>query len=230
MLAALVIVFLSASLVRNADFRSEIKLWQAAVSGSPGKQRPHQNYGVALAQASRHADALRAFDDTLALPPDGSVLLHYLHIERGNAHYHLGELDLALASWKTALMTSPGNAEVLTNMATVFLEQGRIEDAEAYARFALRVPDPFAETLEVMGEIELKRKRYREATSYLTAALQKKPDLLSAYLTAARAREGAGEYREAYRIVQQYLAKDLKEGDRQEAQAIAKRLHGKIQR
>ena len=52
---------------RNADYRSEISLWQATLQQSPGKARAWNNYGVALRMAGRIPEARAAYARALEL-------------------------------------------------------------------------------------------------------------------------------------------------------------------
>lgn len=226
--AILVIALMTATCLRNPVYRSEIMLWESTVRSTPGKQRTHHNYACALAKEGRYGEALAAIDGALRLENDGSVLLHYLFIEQGNANYRLGRREEALESWRRALALSPGNAEIMTNMAVAFLELGRFEEARTHARSALNVSRPLAETFEVLGELALRRKDFDDASSYFAAAIRKRPGVQSLYLNAALAREGAGDYREAYAYLEKYTALGEAEGDRKNIDALRHRLRQKI--
>jgi tetratricopeptide (TPR) repeat protein len=228
LLGVLVLALLTLAHGRNRVYFSEVTLWQDAAMRTPGKQRTHHNYGCALARAGRFEEAVRALDGALAQENDGSILLHYLLIEKGNAFYRLERYDEALNSWMQALAASPGNREIMTNIAVVLVKQGRTGEALGYARSALLTSAPLAETLEVMGEIALKQRRYSEASSYLLAALRKDPDLGSAYRTAALALEAAGSYEAANRIVQQYLVRKSEGEEREEMIGISRRLQSRM--
>jgi tetratricopeptide (TPR) repeat protein len=67
--AALVVVLAAATLVRNRDYADEVTLWRATTAASPGKSRPWNNLGVALAQRGDTAGARRAYERALALDP-----------------------------------------------------------------------------------------------------------------------------------------------------------------
>ena len=54
---------------RNADYRSEITLWQATLQHSPHKARAWNNYGVALRMAGRVPEARAAYARALELDP-----------------------------------------------------------------------------------------------------------------------------------------------------------------
>jgi tetratricopeptide (TPR) repeat protein len=221
---ALCALFLLGTFLRNPLFENDIVLWSAAILSSPGKQRTHHNYGCALSAAKRYEEAVQAFQDVLALAPDGSVAMDALYIELGNAFYHLERHEEALAAWRKALAASPGNPEVLTNIAVVYFKQGRTDEAEEYVRLAMAVPAPLAETLELMGDIAFQRRDFRAAANYYVAAIRRKPDLLTAYRGAVLAYELAADAVSAQGILSDYLALNLDVNARREAMEIGRRI------
>lgn len=69
MLAALLFV---STLIRNADYQSELALWARTVQQSPGKSRPWNNLGQAALEAGNLALAHDAFSRAVELAPDDS--------------------------------------------------------------------------------------------------------------------------------------------------------------
>lgn len=57
------------TLVRNADYRSEIALWEAARRGAPDKVRVLNNLGVAYMEAGRWDEARTVLERAVALDP-----------------------------------------------------------------------------------------------------------------------------------------------------------------
>lgn len=225
-LAVVCCILMSAAAFRNTVYRDEATLWAENMRRAPGKQRTFHNAGCALAKDGRYHEALRAFDAALALGPDGTVLLHFLHIERGNAFYHLGRYDDAVTAWQRALETSPGNPEALTNIAVAQVKQGRIEEARGHAVAALAVPHPLPETFEIMGEISLLRREYRAAATQFAAALAKNPDLVDAYLGAAEAQERLGDRTAARAMLRAYIDRATDAEGRGNAERNLVRLEG----
>lgn len=64
-----VIVMIMGTMVRNAEYQSEISLWQSTVRASPGNARAHANLGVACLRARQWDCAVRSLDRALALEP-----------------------------------------------------------------------------------------------------------------------------------------------------------------
>jgi len=67
--AALLLALGLSTAQRNADYRSEIRLWQATLEQSPHKARAWNNYGVALRMAGRVPEARAAYARALELDP-----------------------------------------------------------------------------------------------------------------------------------------------------------------
>ena len=57
---------------RNADYRSEVALWQATVRDSPQKARAWLNLGYAYRLANDTAGAAQAYCQVLALEPENA--------------------------------------------------------------------------------------------------------------------------------------------------------------
>ncbi len=179
--AFLVLLLTLATVTRNRAFRDTVSFWADATEKSPGKQRTHHNYGCALSDAGLHDAALREFRTTLAMKPDGSVLLGYLLIEMGISYYHLEQYDNAISTWQEALRHEPDNAEVLNDLAMAFLKKKRFADARAYAERALTIDPSMADTWNTLGQIQLAQGDPEGAIRSLLLALEKEPDVASRY-------------------------------------------------
>ncbi len=74
--AALAISGAVLTVVRNADYRSELALWQATARYSPDKSRVHNNLGYAYFTAGQTEKARRHYQMSLALEP-GNLKARY---------------------------------------------------------------------------------------------------------------------------------------------------------
>lgn len=68
--AAIVIILGVLTVHRNADYRTEIALWESTAVASPRKARVWNNLGYAYEQAGRRDEAIMAYDRALELDPD----------------------------------------------------------------------------------------------------------------------------------------------------------------
>ncbi len=68
--AGVVLTFAFMTVSRNPVFANNIALWEDAVTKTPAKPRPHFNLGQAYQDAQRIPDAIREYQQALALKPD----------------------------------------------------------------------------------------------------------------------------------------------------------------
>jgi tetratricopeptide (TPR) repeat protein len=81
---AIALLLAAATMARNADYRSEVRLWEATARVSPAKARVWNNLGFAYREAGEPAKARAAFERALSLDP-----AHY------KARENLRDLDRA---------------------------------------------------------------------------------------------------------------------------------------
>jgi Flp pilus assembly protein TadD len=67
--AALLLGFISLTIMRNQAYANEISLWEDTVRKSPDKARVHNNLGHAYLLAQRYGEARREFATALQLDP-----------------------------------------------------------------------------------------------------------------------------------------------------------------
>jgi len=190
--AILVLLLTLATVARNRVFHDNVSFWADATESSPGKQRTHHNYGCALSEAGLHDVALREFRTTLAMKPDGSVLLGYLLTEMGISYYKLEQYDHSISTWQEALRRKPDSAELLNDLAMAFLKKGRLGDARAYAERALMIDPSMADTLNTLGQVHLALGDPEAATRFFLLALEKEPENVSRYWDVVEMLEKTG--------------------------------------
>lgn len=138
--AALVLAALPlgcATYLRNRVWRDDLSLWSDVVAKSPGKARPHQFLGAALAELGELDAAEREFLIALQLEP------RYLEaaFNLGNTYLQKGQIPLALGAFSMAVQTNPQYAMAHNNLGAVLQRLGRLEQAAAEYKEALRI-DP----------------------------------------------------------------------------------------
>jgi tetratricopeptide (TPR) repeat protein len=68
--AILLAAFAAASVARQLDYRSEVRLWEASVREAPDNARARNNLGLAYQEAGRREEALEQYRTALRLRPD----------------------------------------------------------------------------------------------------------------------------------------------------------------
>jgi predicted O-linked N-acetylglucosamine transferase (SPINDLY family) len=167
---------------------------------------------IAASQTGRHEEAVRLFDDALAVEPRSSsahsnrgVALHALkrfeeavasfdlalalapdHADalsnRGNALAELGRFEEAVASYDGAVALNPSFAGAWSNRATALKELRRFEEAVASCEKALALHPANADALSNRGFALNELKRFDEALADFDKALALKPDFAEAWL------------------------------------------------
>ena len=119
-------------------------------------------------------------------------------VNYGVARFRNGDVDGALACYERALQVKPNNPSALTNMAFVYRELGRYQEAETALRAAAHTSvNPY--TLIAIADSEMIRGNYEEAASYLRRArwsYRSEPEVWEAMSRLASLR---GESRKAER-------------------------------
>jgi Flp pilus assembly protein TadD len=125
----------------------------------------HTNIGgLKIREGDYHA-AIRQLEVATTLEPDWAPAW----VNSGVAHGRLNQPEAAFAAYQRALVAEPGNSSALVNLAKLYLEQGREEEAETAMRAAAEgTRNPF--TLIAMADADMVRGRYDDARQYLRRA------------------------------------------------------------
>jgi tetratricopeptide (TPR) repeat protein len=109
--------------------------------------------------------------------------------------------------WRTTIARNPDSSIAHNNLGTVLLEQGRVEEAIAESREALRIDPGLAEVHGDLGDALLQQGRTKEAVAEFREALRIDPTLAKAYYNLGNAlfqdgrpEESIAQYGEALRI------------------------------
>jgi Flp pilus assembly protein TadD len=156
----------------------------------------HTNIGGLRIRQGDYSDAIRHLEIATVLEPDWAPAW----VNVGVAHGRLDEKEAALAAYQRALVAEPGNSSALVNLAKLYLEQGREEEAETAMRAAAEgTRNPF--TLIAMADADMVRGRYEDARAYLRKArwwYGKEPEVYDALARLALL-EGDSERAEKHR-------------------------------
>jgi Tfp pilus assembly protein PilF len=182
---------------------------------------------AALYVNNRAVDALSHGD--LATAETGLEAVVRLAPEFAGAYANLGVLRRrrgntagAFDAYRAALAIEPRNPAVLSNLAALYLETGRLREAQA----ALRLADMSSATVYTMlarGDLESVDGRPDEALRFYKRAARLDPEIPDPHLAIARLEKGRGNLRDARRAASRALA-IAPQND--EAQAISRELAG----
>ena len=157
---------------RNAVWRDEITLWQDCVTKSPGKARPHGNYGRTLLKSGKIEETIYHFREALRLDP-GSTRAHY---DLGIVLSKTGQFEEATAHYREALKIKPDYADAHNSLGFALMNSGNIGEAVAHFREALRINPVLADAHNNLGFFLINNGQIEEAIAHYRKALRAKPD------------------------------------------------------
>ncbi len=111
--------------MRSAAFEDERALWLDTAAKSPGKARPHNNFGHALKDLGEFDDAMLQFEWAIRIDPEYPDALNNLATMYGN----MGRKDAALALLQKTIVLNPGHVAARFNLALRYYESGLFTEA-----------------------------------------------------------------------------------------------------
>lgn len=178
---------------RNLVWESPLTLWGDVVAKSPDKSRPNNQYGVALYEARRPAEAVSYFRKAIAIRSNNSFAYYNL----GRAYDELGELDAAIAIYQAAIAIDPGMAQAHNNLAVDYLIKGDDDQAIERYKVLLAMQPGFAEARNNLGFALFRKGKMDEAISEYRAAIEANPGYGKAYLNLGEAYLKMGDLEQA---------------------------------
>jgi Tfp pilus assembly protein PilF len=153
-------------------------------------------------QTTMWHDPVTLWSRVAAIEPTNAFALKSL----GDAARVAGNLDDAIRWYERALaLRTYADAEM--NLATVLAQRGRVEDAVAHYRAAIRADPGYAFAYTSYGVLEANRRHFDEAIAAHRRALAIDPNLMEAHANLATALDDLGrddeakrEYAEALRL------------------------------
>ncbi len=149
------------SFVQNADYESELRLWQAATEVRPESARAHYSLAVALGRAKRYEDSLRSFRKVLQVSSDRTrrdVL--------AEAHYHIGwnlirqdEAGEAVASFRRAVEYNPEHVEATLELGFGLAMMQQYEEAIEKFHRTLELAPGHVKAEEYLTDVEAAQRR-----------------------------------------------------------------------
>lgn len=181
--ALLLLAYSARTVTGNIAWRDEIAFYQRTITDFPGFARAYLNLGEAYMRRNRLPEALDATRAATRLDgayPDPHVNLGLIYWRQGDSESAIRHFRLA-----AALGRQQGNrfvaSRALTNLAVVYRNAGRLPDAVAASREALRIDPQFAGAHNNLGFALLVQGDVDGALRHFHAALALDPTMDTAY-------------------------------------------------
>ncbi len=202
-LIAIAAMFASATIQRNTDWRSPLKLWEGAAATCPGNSRARGSYGRELLKAGRNTEALEQLHAAIQIDPR-----HYEPwLSLGAACINLRDLRCARYAYENALRVHPSN-DVRYNLALMWMQAGQPARAIPYLVDALRQQPRWTAARYLLANSLLASGRTSEAVKEYGNVLAAEPDNINAMGNLGVALIESGDTRGAEKIFRSILSKD----------------------
>jgi Flp pilus assembly protein TadD len=183
------------------QYDAAVEAWKKAVSLDPDDARAHNNFGIALAQASRMSEAVEEYRRSLTLHANSSQTENNL----GSALAEKGNLEEARSHFENALRINPDNASAAVNLGNALAaEGGHTEQAIALLTRALEVQPNSPDGQNGLGVVLAHEGNLAEATEHLLKAVALAPqdagyryNLGRVYAAQSRFAEALPQFEEA---------------------------------
>ena len=151
----------------------------------------------------QYAEAAEFFQHAVKLRPDESDP----HRNLGTMYRLMGTTELAESQLRMALALSPLDYRALNELGRLFLDEGRVSEAEDQFRTSVR-NEPNVLAYDFLGEIDIRRGAVGEAERDFRAALSLEKSDSNAHFGLGYLYKAAGRNAEALSEYQAGLVKD----------------------
>ena len=198
---SVVAVLMVCSLKQTAYWQSDESLWTHALACTSGNYTAHNNLGYVLVAQGRPAEAIKHYQEALAINPNYSEVINNL----GTALLNQGRLDEAAKYYHRALEIYPDFAEAYNNLGILLTKQGQTVEAIEQYRKAIELNPNRAEFYNNLGNLLSKQGRTDEAIEQFQKALEVAPDNAKVRFNLANILTAKGRWDEAIEQYQQAL-------------------------
>src|SRR5713101_3359870 len=178
-------------------------LWAHALAIDPNSSVAHYNFGGALGQQGKLADAIHHYQRALQITPgDADAQTNW-----GGALAQQGKLAEAAEHYQQALRIKPDHAAAHNNWGAALTRQGNLAEAIEHYRQALNIKPDYADAHYNLGGALTQQGKLADAIHHYQRALQITPDDADAHThwglalaQQGRLAEAIEHYRQALRI------------------------------
>ena len=175
------------------------------IRGDPKIMDAHLTLGNWLVRLRKPEEATAAFKQALTLKPDDDIALGNLAgilMARGKVQDALEALEV----FRTALEVNPGNPQSWYQLATLYLDLGRLDEARSSFGEALSANPKMGAAHNGLGAIAFEGGDLQKAEAMVRRALELEPRLRTGRYNLARIREARGDVSGAEALYREELA------------------------
>lgn len=168
----ILILFSLGVMVRNADWKDDLILWNDAKKKAPGLFRPYNNVGEAYDKIGKYDEAIAEFEGALKINPDYFFALNNL----GNIYGKQRKLPEAIHYFLKALEQKPDYSPAHYNLARAFHITGKREEAAESYRKALKSNPYFEQAFYNLAYLAMELSLFDEAVENFNKFIAMQPN------------------------------------------------------
>jgi tetratricopeptide (TPR) repeat protein len=194
-------VWMVCSRKQTACWQNDESLWTHALACTSENYTAHNNLGYVLVGQGRTAEAIKHYQEALAINPNYSEVINNL----GTALLDQGRLDEAAKYYHRAIEIYPGFAEAYNNLGILLTKQGQAAEAIEYYRKSIELNPNRAEFYNNFGNLLATQGQPPQAIEQFQKALEVEPDNAKVRYNLANVLTAQGRRDEAIEQFQQVL-------------------------
>ncbi len=165
------------ALYKNGNIYEAVYAYEKAISLKPDYTRAYYNRSNAFYLAGEFYRALDDLEPVLKSYADSA----FVHMAKGLSEVGLKQYELAKRSFKTAAALDSANAEIFTNLASVFYFQDSLSKADEIVQIAINLNDKEANAWNLLSLIQTDQNELNKALESINeaVAIDKYPAIFS---------------------------------------------------
>src|SRR5581483_1608809 len=145
--AAILLAFAAATVKQVAYWQNSLQLWERCLAVTSRNALAEYNYGLALVQAGRPADAVPAFAAAAEINPGDFSARRNL----GSSLFQTGRYAEAITEFRSALQIDPSNAPAHVGLGNALYQTKLTNEALSEYKTALKIDPEFADAENTLG-------------------------------------------------------------------------------
>jgi len=174
-----------------------------ALTADPTNPTVYYHLGDEYGKAGRHNEAFKLYRDGISR----GIRTGWIFSRLGWLYLQQENKDEAIASYERAAQLNPSDCESLSDLATAYLETGKVVDAERVYKWSLATDEEYAPAHNGLGLVAIRKQDLPAARGHFEKAVQLDPDLLEAQLNLGRIYKIMGAKARARACFKAFLAK-----------------------
>jgi choline-sulfatase len=180
-----------------------IALLRRALDKDPKNPSLCYQLGGRLEKNGRYDDAMQLYRTALSNGLDSGRL----HSRLADLLLRRGDKDLAITEYEKAAQINPVDLDSQNNLATAYLEKGRLAESERTFKWILANDAGYSAAQNGMGLVSIQKRDFPAARGYFEKAAQLDPDLVEVHMNLGLLYEMAGERDRARSSLETFLSK-----------------------